>query len=279
MNQLKSSVKITLVLLMAGALSLQSCRDRTEEGPGSPIDEQFNDGQLGTLTDIDGNEYVTVKIGRWWWMAENLKVTRYADGEDIPSNQMFIYIGDTVLFPAYKETEQTLATHGRLYTLSAARRGTTSSASIPSGLQGVCPTGWHVPSDDEFKLIERRAGLSITEVELLDFRSTAGGRLKSTSPHWRAPNTGAINDLGFSALPTGFRRNSPQQGQIFFSDSLNAYYWTTTDVSPEDAANNPVLLTRTHTRVLNYQLPAIGRVPQARTFALSVRCVRDEPED
>jgi uncharacterized protein (TIGR02145 family) len=259
---------VTYVVAMAFLIA--SCDRKKEENNGPEPEEIFNDGQTGTVTDIDGNTYQTIKIGRWWWMAENLKVTKYADGEDIPANGMFIYNND----------ESKLETHGRLYTLQVTRRGPntqTTSSAIPSGIQGVCPTGWHVPSDAEWQLIERRAGMPGFQAQQLNFRSELAGRFKSQDPHWRAPNTGAVNDLGFNALPTGFR--STANGGTFFADSLNAYYWSATNVATDEAGNDFGLLTRTHARIFNYELPSVGRVPQNRGWALSVRCVKDEPED
>jgi uncharacterized protein (TIGR02145 family) len=107
-------------------------------------------------------------------------------------------------------------TYGVLYNWPAAMAGMTSSSSNPSRVQGVCPTGWHLPSDAEW-------------TELIDYLGggeVAGGKLKETgTTHWESPNTGATNETGFTALPGGFRNYDGN----FLNIGYNGLWWSATE--------------------------------------------------
>ena len=98
-------------------------------------------------------------------------------------------------------------TYGGLYTWAAAVNGTTGSDTNPSGVQGVCPDGWHLPSDAEWKELEMFLGMSQVDANESGWRGTdEGGKLKEAgTTHWNSPNAGATNESGFTALPGGFR--------------------------------------------------------------------------
>jgi uncharacterized protein (TIGR02145 family) len=174
-----------------------------------------------TVTDYDGNVYQTVQIGDQIWMAENLKVTHYADGSPIPyvsdqlewnnllaSDKAYCWFDNS---PANKNT------YGGLYNWEAAMNGAGSSSTNPSGVQGVCPDGWHLPSSSEWnELINNLGGQDI-----------AGGKLKVTgTTHWLSPNE-ASNSSGFSALGAGYRAC----GGDFGGFNWEALFWTTTNES------------------------------------------------
>ncbi len=132
-----------------------------------------------TLIDSrDGQRYATVCIGNQKWMAQNLNY-------DVPG--ALCYNGDPANCAAY----------GKLYDFTTLTQGPVSSTKVPSGVQGVCPKGWHVPSDSEF----------IVMIKFLGGNGFGGGQvagaMKSTSSLWNSPNTGATNSSGFSALPGG----------------------------------------------------------------------------
>jgi uncharacterized protein (TIGR02145 family) len=100
--------------------------------------------------------------------------------------------------------------------------GETSSTVNPSGVQGVCPTGWHLPSDAEWTQL----------TDYLGSASVAGGKLKETgTTHWQSPNTGATNETGFTALPGGFRRFNGS----FFNVGYFGIWWSATELSTDDA--------------------------------------------
>lgn len=197
----------------------------------------------GTVTDIDGNIYQTVKIGDQCWMAENLKVTHYRNGDAIPNvidNNIWINLTSGALCN-YNNDEANVSTYGRLYNWYAVL-----------DIRNIAPVGWHVPSDAEWQTMINFLG-----------GSTAGGKLKEAgTQHWNSPNTDATNESGFTALPSGGRGDyiSP------YGDMGNyAYYWTSTEWD---------IYTSIH-RTLYYNSSAVGYVSQLKRMGLSVRCVKD----
>ena len=108
------------------------------------------DGQpcpgLATVTDVEGNMYNTVMIGSQCWLKENLKVTKYADNTPLTMSSQ-----DSDTEPYYKDPYKNAANGaGYLYNWAAVMNGAASSSADPSGVRGICPVGWHVPSDAEF---------------------------------------------------------------------------------------------------------------------------------
>ena len=181
----------------------------------------------GTFIDSrDGNEYNWVQIGDQVWMAENLaylpRVNRVADGsEDAAGSYYYVYGYDGTNVADAKATDN-YATYGVLYNWTAAMDGEASSTTNPSGIQGVCLTGWHLPSDAEW-------------TELTDYlggTSVAGGKLKETgTTHWASPNTGATNETGFTALPGGGRGYDG----TFFNIGGYGTWWSATEYSSDIA--------------------------------------------
>jgi uncharacterized protein (TIGR02145 family) len=122
-------------------------------------------------------------------------------------------------------------TFGALYTWAAAMKGAAQSSTNPSGVQGVCPTGWHLPSDAEWKELEMYLGMSQADADDLNYRGTdEGGKLKESGfSHWESPNKGATNSSGFTGLPAGSRSASGEFRHIgrythFWSASLSTFY-------------------------------------------------------
>lgn len=154
----------------------------------------------GTLTDIDGNVYNTVSIGTQIWMAENLKTTRYLDGSSITlvtDNNAWGTMSTTNKSYCYYDNSATNADiYGYLYSWAAAMNGAGSTNANPSGVTGVCPLGWHLPSNAEWNQL----------ISILGGSAVAGGKMKEAgTTHWSSPNTGADNSSSFSALPGGYR--------------------------------------------------------------------------
>jgi uncharacterized protein (TIGR02145 family) len=154
---------------------------------------------VSTLSDYDGNVYNTVQIGSQCWMKQNLATTHFSDGTGLndgansPVDECgpiepywFVYNNEI----SYKST------YGLLYNWNAAMKGEQSTNSNPSGVQGICPVGWHLPSKSEW--------ISLTNY--LGGQNICGGSLKETgTDHWLTPNIGATNESGFTALPGGIR--------------------------------------------------------------------------
>jgi uncharacterized protein (TIGR02145 family) len=154
-----------------------SCSDEST----SPDDDK----ETGTMTDIDGNVYKTVKIGTQWWMAENLKVTHYQNGDGIPNVNSSFYWQNLIsgAYCIYDNNESNAQIYGLLYNWYAG-----------DDERIIAPEGWHVPSENEW----------ITLVDYLGGFGYAGGKMKENgTAHWLSPNTGANNESGFTALPGG----------------------------------------------------------------------------
>ena len=206
------------------------------------------------VTDYEGNIYQTVVIGTQTWMAGNLKSTKYADGISLVDGTGAGDIsGDlyTKYYFAYEDNESNVSIYGKLYTWAAVMNGASSSSGNPSGIKGVCPDGWHLPSDTEW-------------TELTDYLGgeAAGGKLKETgTTHWTGPNTGATNETGFTALPGGLRYSSGA-----FQRVGNAgYFWSATK---NDATN-------AWYRKLGYDYSSVYRGNYGNSYGFSVRCVKD----
>ena len=215
----------------------------------------------GTITDFNGNVYYTVNIGNQVWMAENLaylpSVSPSSDGSiwnvsyTDPYYYVYGYQGSSV-----NEAKATsnYTTYGVLYNWPAAMAGASSSSANPSGVQGVCPDGWHLPSNAEW-------------TELTDYlggTSVAGGKLKETgTTHWNSPNTGADNSSGFSALPGGSR--SSNNSGSFGSVGYNGFWWSSTETRSSSAWS----------RFLNYTNVDLILHNYPKSYGFSIRCVRD----
>ncbi len=169
--------------------------------------------EYGTLIDIDGNTYKTVQIGNQEWMAENLKVTKYSNGTEITlienSADWSVYIDKAYCY--YDNSLSNADTYGALYTWSAAMNGSSSSNNNPSGIQGVCPDGWHLPSYSEWtELTDYLGGANI-----------AGDKLKELD---------ATNETGFSARLGGGRYTDTNDGE-FHNMYSGGYWWCSTENS------------------------------------------------
>jgi len=205
-------------------------------------------------TDGDNNNYSTVEIGSQVWMAENLKTTKYSSGEGIPavntlegwnslnsSDKAYCWYSDIV---TNKET------YGALYTWVAAMNGEMSSSTNPSNVHGVCPSGWHLPSDAEWTVL----------TDFLKGESVAGGKLKETGyNHWSKPNKESSNETGFSSLPGGYRRDDGK----FFNIGLNGLWWSAT------AADQTLLWVR----LMSFEKSNLDWSYNIKQDGLSVRCV------
>jgi uncharacterized protein (TIGR02145 family) len=204
----------------------------------------------------DGKYYHVVKIGNQIWMAENLKYLPSVVGADIGSQTTpyyYVYGYNGTVVNDAKATAN-YSTYGVLYNWLAAMDNSASSSSNPSGVQGVCPTGWHLPSNTEWtELIDYLGGTSI-----------AGGKLKETgTTHWNTPNTGATNETGFTAFPGGGRSIAASFDDIGFT----GYWWSATMDSNDYAWNRSMYYYDNNVYGSNFCV--------YKELGNSVRCVRD----
>jgi uncharacterized protein (TIGR02145 family) len=199
-----------------------------------------------TLTDVDGNNYNLVQIGTQCWTQSNLKVSKYRNGDNIPtglSNSAW-QATQSGAFAIYNNDPANDGLYGKLYNHYAV-----------TDTRGLCPTGWHVPTDGDWTTLETILGGSIV----------AGGALKSTAIQptpggWNSPNTGATNSSGFTAGPGGHRGDN---GTFNYLGS-NCHLWTSS-----------LSGTNAWYRDLNYAGGNISRTNIIRTRGFSVRCLRD----
>jgi uncharacterized protein (TIGR02145 family) len=141
----------------------------------------------------------------------------------------------------YDGKESNVALYGRLYTWYTV-----------TDSRGVCPTGWHVPTDEEW----------ITLTTYLGGEAVAGGKLKETGTnHWISPNTGATNETGFTALPGGYR----QYYGTFYAIGYGGIWWSVTDSTALKALY----------RYVDYNTSSTFRLDYPKHCGLSVRCVKD----
>ena len=187
-----------------------------------------------TLTDRDGNTYNTVLIGTQCWMKENLRTTKYANNTSIaqgnsPSTTSAYY------YP--NNNAANMPTYGLLYNWKAVMQNSSSSSANPSGVQGVCPTGWHVPSDAEWTQLTDYVSSQSEYVCGSDNTSIAKA-LAGTTGWSSSTNTCAVgntpsqnNSTGFGALPAGSYSNS------YGNFGNNALFWSATEYSSSRAYN------------------------------------------
>ena len=154
-----------------------------------------------TLTDIDGNEYGTLLLGSQCWMQQNLRTTHFADGTEIPAGGLNNHSGARRYAP-----DSNLDTYGYLYNWDAAMNGSASSDANPSGVQGVCPAGWHLPSDAEWTQLT--SFIASNSANVCDNNPLYIAKSLVSTEDWGAGAWGACssvitNNTGFSVLPAG----------------------------------------------------------------------------
>ncbi|MBN2892155.1 MAG: fibrobacter succinogenes major paralogous domain-containing protein [Bacteroidales bacterium] len=199
--------------------------------------------ELG-VTDIEGNHYETVRIGDQIWMAENLKTTKFNNGDDITVVSIWsdwINTTSPAMCWFYDNPATYKETYGGLYNFYAVNPG------------NLCPDGWHVPSETEWQtLIDYVGGVNI-----------AGGELKEKGyTFWANPNTGANNTYGFNARGCGNRNHTT--GDFDF-DQEQANFWTSTNVTGQIAKDVEMYYNSANAEINN------GSMKQGT----SVRCVKD----
>ncbi|HXP90848.1 MAG TPA: chitobiase/beta-hexosaminidase C-terminal domain-containing protein [Fibrobacteria bacterium] len=193
----------------------------------------------GSVSDPAGTVYKTVAIGSQTWMAENLN---YAGGGSAP-------IGT-----CYKGSSDSCAKYGRLYSWAQAMNGSVSSSTASNEVQGICPTGWHVPTDTEWSTL-------LKFVDPTD--SLAGAKLKAAIVGWKANNALSGNGsdaYGFRALPAG------DTVEAAFNVAGSAGFWWSATAS--DSAN-------AWTRSIEYNSSSLFRYEYDKTFGYSLRCLKD----
>jgi uncharacterized protein (TIGR02145 family) len=202
-------------------------------------------GETGTVNDYDGNTYNTIGIGTQIWMIQNLNVTHYRNGDPIPNitdNNGW----NATTSGAYCNYNNDLGystTYGKLYNWLAVK-----------DTRNIAPTGWHVPTDDEWE----------TLINFVGDKTTAGSILKEMgNTHWISGNSDATNQYGFQGLPGGWRIN---MGNFFYLHERGFWWTKSNDYLPGNFA---------HAWGMHMDSIAITGYATIQNFGLSVKCVKD----
>ena len=195
-----------------------------------------------TVTDIDGNIYKTVTIGTQIWMKENLRTSRYNNGDPIPeitdgAQWMNLSSG---AYCNYDNNASYADTYGLLYNWY-----------VVKDARNICPAGWHIPENNEWA----------TLIDFLGGEEVAGGKLKEKgTTHWNSPNTDAKDTYGFRALPAGYRF-----GDSFYPPGYYAIWWSLTEKNNADAWIITLINTTSKSYLESSDKPS----------GLSIRCLKD----
>ena len=212
----------------------------------------------GSATDQEGNTYKTVTIGTQTWFAENLKTSKYNDGTTIPNVTDATEWSNltTGAYCNYNNDASNAATYGRLYNWYAVNTGK------------LCPTGWHVPSNDEwttlqYYLIENSYNYDGTTTD-----NKIAKAMASTTDWSSSSSTGAIgnnpstnNKSGFTALPGGYRSYS---GAFNYVGDYG-YWWSSAEYDTYTA----------YYRGLSYLYSYLSYNLNSKVSGFSVRCLRN----
>ena len=262
-NRLLYGMILSLIVIM------MSC----EKDPYINEGTYFYDGNVlyqlaEPVADIDGNVYKTVKLGNQVWMAENLRTTRYADGAPIPLVTATTSSAAVRYYP--NNNSANVTDFGYLYSWYAVMKGSSSSDANPSGVQGICPDGWHVPSDAEWteltNYVESQSqylcGKCHKKHIAKALASGEGSGWASSYDNCAVGNDPSANNAtGFSARPAGFGHGSYYgdfgRSALFWSTGLNWYS------------------SEAYLRFLSYSSTLVYSGINDKYVGYSVRCVRN----
>lgn len=248
-----SKTALTLILFL---LFLSCSKDDTNNSNENPTNGKttavFNPNlTYGTLTDQDGNIYKTIKIGTQTWMAENLRTTKYRNGDIIETTTPSTKDISSEISPKYQWSfdfnpgENNAATYGRMYSWYAA-----------TDSRNIAPSGWHVPTNEEWKTLHDYLG------------NNHGAKLKESGTiHWSSPNIDATNETGFTALPGGTR----YPDGTFENLGESTEWWSSSDHWKEDNA----FCWSISIDLVPDPTFYFYSMPRETIFGLYVRCIKD----
>ncbi len=221
-----------IIYLLAVIVLITACDKGSNPGPKTP------------LTDVDGNEYDTVKINSQFWMQQNLRTSHYRNGDKIPEiTSMSIWSSLTSGAWCWynNDSVQYASTYGKLYNWYAV-----------NDPRGLAPEGWHIPLNSEWTSLSTSLGGDVI----------AGVEMKEAgTQHWLSPNTGATNSSRFTGLPGGYCNKAG----IFENIGRYGVWWSSTE-------NNSIFA---FYRYLNYSIPDFAGDFDDKHSGFSVRCIRD----
>lgn len=209
-----------------------------------------NDEPYKVVTDIDGNVYHTITIGDQVWMAENLKTTRYRNGDTIAHRERYTWAGAPYgAWCHYNDNQEYDKVYGKLYNGHAV-----------NDPRNIAPQGWHVPTAEEWwalsAFVSRNLGTSGSLAKALAAKNFWA---VSSLPNTAGNNPQINNSTGFNALPGGFRKPDSSFGPRSFDH--DGYWWS---------SNNSMVN-------INYNNPEPNVLPESNPgFGYSVRCIKDK---
>ena len=217
---------------------MSSCTKRgcTDSTATNFAEKANSDDGSCKYSDIEGNSYGSVTIGSQTWMTENLKVTKYQNGDIIPKSQ-------------FGSAWATLTTGAWCYFMNDPNKGVLYNWYAVNDPRGLAPAGWKIPSDQVFTTLGDYLGGS----------EIAGKKMKSKTD-WIGNGNGS-DESQFSGYPRGCREF---ETSVFCYSGVNAYWWTTT-TSVTDSS---------YVRQLGYYHDKLLRYHRSKTDGLSVRCVK-----
>ncbi len=241
------------IYLLASVILLLSCKKESS----NPSSNQSTNTTSSTakygngVTDLDGYKYKTIIIGNQEWMGENLKVSKYEDGTVIPNvtdNTQWSKLTSGAWCYNNNNITNNLK-FGKLYNWYAVSPTT-------NGNKNVCPTGWHVPTDNEWSIM----------TDFLGGEAKAGGKLRDAGESsWNSSSTSNTNPYLFSALPGGAREPDGN----FISIGNYGSWWSNTD-------NTQLYFNITSwTRSMEGSGDDILRLYSVKGTGLSIRCIKD----
>jgi uncharacterized protein (TIGR02145 family) len=226
-----------------------------EKSQVTPFKETKTPNEVSYFIDpLDLEQYKTVRIGNQTWMAENLRTIEYNDGtaiDRVTDNAAW----KGLITPAYcwydNDENKFKSDYGAIYNWYTVRTGK------------LCPEGWHVPTDNEWKTLVMHLGMSQSEADYSGWHGTnEGGKLKETGTiHWESPNEGATNETSFMALPGGGRNSNGD----FYGFGVSGEFWTATEY----------YVTTALYRGVSSSMAMIDKGGYDKGKGLSVRCIKD----
>lgn len=209
--------------------------------------------QAQTVIDIDGNVYNTIAIGTQVWTQENLKTSRFNNGDVIGTTSIAINNDPSSIYQwPYNEDSLNTSIYGRLYTWYSV-----------TDSRNVCPVGWHVPTESEFT----------TLANFLGGDSIAGDKMKETgTAHWLSTYSTVTNSSGFTGLPGGMRGNTSG----FSNLNILGGFWSSTQMGFDDSFKRGV---KFGLHSSNYQKSALVQSAALGSCGFSVRCISDLTAD
>jgi uncharacterized protein (TIGR02145 family) len=243
------TVKLTIIcLIFVSIVFFNACKKEETNNTKQAAD---------SITDIDGNVYKTVKIGSQWWMAEDLRVVRFRNGDSI------IKVGNISQYSSQFDTLRWTNIDSGAY---CTNNGIKYNWYAIGDTRNIAPIGWHVPTDDEWKQLEMHLGMSNTDANKVNWRGTnEGNKLKLQSGWYNSSNAYQVwgtNESGFTALGKGCVMFNGQNGAP--GATYTGFWWTSTKQGNE-----------AWYRYLDYQKPNVFRYYGPLTYGFSIRCVKD----